>query len=329
MFITISGVVTADVANNGTMAVSLPTAASVLGNSQALSAFQANWPVTGGDFYGAANHRISFGASANQIGGGDVQTFPQHFDVTLAASTVTITNKSGVTWKAGQAFRLQLEMQGYRFYQDNDPNFARKMMKMAIVETYMVNLGMPAASAAVGNTFAGTTSAAGVEKLTAPIYLDVPRNVNVASSNAGDTGAWSVKFTGTDVYGQAMSETLALNGTTSVSGNKAFATITSAKAIHASGTSLAGTVTITSGNKLGLPVATVNAGQVLKEIQDGANAVAGTFAYALRTGGGSTATTADVRGTYTPNTAPNGSITYQLLLAVPDAGNIGCPQFAG
>lgn len=326
MHITLSGVLSADVPNNGTFAVSLPTSSS----GQALANFQANFPVTGGDFLNGFNHRISLGASASQIGGGDAYTFPQQFDVTLAASTVTITNKSGSTWKAGNGYRLQLEGQGFRMYQDNDPNFARKLVKAIDSPVLLENLGMPqalsanslvlaqAVAGAINLTLGGAFTSGGVG------YLDTPRNVTIVSTNVGDTTQVATVY-GLDQYGSALREAITFNGTTTVQGKKAFASV-SRIAVSAA---LAGNATVGHGNVLGLPVYLPSAGFILKELQDGATASAGTVVAGLRTGGGSTAITGDVRGTYTPAVAPDGTKTYQLIIATPDAGNLGAPQFNG
>ena len=42
-----------------------------------------------------------------------------------------------------------------------------------------------------------------------------------------------------------------------------------------------------------------------------------------------TATTGDVRGTYSPATGPDGSTAFALMMALPDPGNDGVPQYAG
>lgn len=55
----------------------------------------------------------------------------------------------------------------------------------------------------------------------------------------------------------------------------------------------------------------------------------GTFVAGLDTSTKSTATTADVRGTYDPADAADGSTSWALLVAVPDPAFRGVPQFAG
>lgn len=55
----------------------------------------------------------------------------------------------------------------------------------------------------------------------------------------------------------------------------------------------------------------------------------GVFQSGIRTAGGSTATTGDVRGTFRPPVDPTGSINWQLAVLLPDPGNIGIAQHAG
>jgi hypothetical protein len=52
----------------------------------------------------------------------------------------------------------------------------------------------------------------------------------------------------------------------------------------------------------------------------------GTFVTGLTTAGGSTATTGDVRGTYAPPVAANGSHVFQLLMSLADPGHRGPAQ---
>lgn len=78
---------------------------------------------------------------------------------------------------------------------------------------------------------------------------DVPRNVTYKGALATSTG--NVTVTGTDFAGNAITETVALSGTTVVAGSKAFATITQMTLPVTSGTGDA--VSIGIGAKLGLP----------------------------------------------------------------------------
>lgn len=57
--------------------------------------------------------------------------------------------------------------------------------------------------------------------------------------------------------------------------------------------------------------------------------LSGTVVSGDLTAGGATATTGDVRGTFDPTEALDGSTVYQLFVHLPDAGYLGVPQFAG
>ena len=68
-----------------------------------------------------------------------------------------------------------------------------------------------AVAAAGALTINGSFATAGVAT------LDTPRRVAVVSASASDTSSKTIKITGTDRFGNAQSETIAMNGTTSVS----------------------------------------------------------------------------------------------------------------
>lgn len=57
--------------------------------------------------------------------------------------------------------------------------------------------------------------------------------------------------------------------------------------------------------------------------------LSGTLVTALSPATKSTATTADVRGTYTPASTPDGSKAFNLLVLVADPNDLGNPQYAG
>lgn len=160
------------------------------------------------------------------------------------------------------------------------------------------------AVAGAGNaTINGALATAGVAT------FDYARTVNVDSTNAGDT-TQTVTVTGTDYYGQAQTETIALNGTTAVAGQKSFKTITQV-AVSAA---LAGNLTVGNEDVFGLPYRVTDAGYLIGVGWAGALARdAGTFA-AADTTSPATATTNDVRGTYAPSSAANGS--RRLVIAI-------------
>ena len=160
------------------------------------------------------------------------------------------------------------------------------------------------AVAGAGNaTINGASASGGVA------ILDVARAVNVDSTDSGDT-TQTVTVTGTDYWNQVQTEEIALNGTTAVAGKKAFKTITQVAVDGA----MTGNLTVGSTDVIGLPYRVTDAGYILRSGWAGALADdAGTFV-AADTTSPATATTGDVRGTYTPSSAANGS--RRLVLAI-------------
>lgn len=162
------------------------------------------------------------------------------------------------------------------------------------------------AVAAAGNaTINGASATGGVAT------FDYARTVNVDSTAAGDT-TQTVTVTGTDYWGQVQTEAIVLNGLTAVAGQKSFKTIT-AVAVSAL---LAGNLTVGNEDVFGLPYRVTDAGYLLRTGWAGAVANdAGTFA-AADTTSPATATTNDVRGTYAPSTAADGSRRLVLALGL-------------
>lgn len=114
-----------------------------------------------------------------------------------------------------------------------------------------------------------------------------------AGANAG-----TVTIRGRDYLGQPVTENFTANGTTPVIGVKAFKYVDSV-----TGT-IAGTISVGTTDKLGLPYATQN---ILSEQADGARvATLGSFVSPSYVDP-QTAITADPRGTYDPTTTLNGT----------------------
>lgn len=80
---------------------------------------------------------------------------------------------------------------------------------------------------------------------------DVPRNLTVKGNDANVSG--DVVITGTNAGGEAIEETIALNGANVVQGNKAFATVTLVS-LPPYDTANTERVRIGVGSRLGLPV---------------------------------------------------------------------------
>lgn len=156
------------------------------------------------------------------------------------------------------------------------------------------------------------TAGTGVTLSNGRYVLDTPRCITIDSSGAGDTTQTATVY-GYDVYGQPMSEAIAFNGVTEVSGTKAFKSVTRI-AVSAA---LAGNANAGFNDKLGLPVKVANAGYIISVKWNGVLADdAGTLVVADATSPATT-TTDDVRGTYTPSSAADGSKRLVMAIAMP------------
>jgi hypothetical protein len=247
-----------------------------------------------GSFYLAMGHKLT-------INGAEL-FFPVDFDVTLGASSITVTNKtSASTWPASADYRLQMEEMGDRSQitvpmQAPNPltetisgssqsiNVRSKLVP-SVTQVYcdLVNLGAPIALDADGIcasqnvTGAGNFTINGALASAGAVTLDVPRAVQVVSGGA-DTAVMTVS--GTDVYGRSLTEAITLNGTTAVVGKKAFKTISSV----ANSATTSNGVTVGTTDILGLPLFLPDIGFVVGELMNGkpvgqANSVQVPFVY--------------------------------------------------
>lgn len=288
----------AALSSGGTLAVSYPS-----GTSKA-------------SFTGAGAHRISSSTGADF-------KYPKDFEVTLGLSSATITWRSATTLAVGVRINVQLEEVGDSLF---PKRLNADLLRTNGLTLAVINLGAPIAL--VTNGIAQAQSPVGAGTLTlngslasgGTVTLDVPRNV-IADSGGADTAVLTV--TGTDEYGNAMVESITLNGTTAVPGKKAFKTITSI----ANDAAIANGAFVGTGDVLGLPVAVRQAGMILAEMENGAAATPGTFVAAATLT--PTATTADVRGTYDPNSAADASKVFQLVIASGEPFDLGSDQYAG
>jgi hypothetical protein len=312
MRIPIRGTLSADVADAGTFTVSYPNALAP----------EIAAPTDEGDFYAVQGHQIV-------IAGNQALDHPRYLDITLGTASVTVTNKSGATWLAGSSFILHLELPGKAVYASRlDGQPIVRMARMSRGDTMWINLGAPDAlvtngvMAAQNRTNAGALLVNGSIAVSGLVTLDRPRNL-IAKSGGADTAV--ITCTGKDEYGVTMKETITLNGTTAVSGKKAFKQVSALDASAA----IANTAFIGTGDVLGLPVHVPAAGFIIKELENGTVATAGTFAAGWTTAGAHTATGADIRGTIDPNSACDADKVFQILVALPDAGYRGVAQYAG
>lgn len=293
---TITGILAANVATGGTFTVSYPTGK------------------TRGSFAYGVEHKLSVL--------GKVFTCPEDITISFGASSATVTYNGSTTLQAGTRFTMQLDEPG-----SQNPVFHQQSGVQIYAPAVLanVNLGSPGASAANNILLsAAVTAAVGTATtLTGALVsggvavIDAPTGRNIV---AAWTGTSVLTVRGTDMYGKAITESSA-SGTT-FTGKKAFKTVTSIQ-FSADVTGC----TVGTGNVLGLPFYVPNTSQVLKESQDGAAATAGTLAAGLAITTKPTATNADVRGTYTPNSAPDGSKAYMLLVAASEPVSLGATQY--
>jgi hypothetical protein len=281
---------------------------------------------TGGTFtvgYPTGTSRGSFlkGKYHKILAQGALFTCPTDFTISFGASSATITYNGTTTLAAGAAVAVQLDIGGADLEGGAYENLAVGHVQQG--QVVFVTLGSPATAsstavcasqaitAAAGATINGASASGGIAT------FDVPRNVVAAW-----TGTAVVTVTGKDVYGNTIKESSASG--TSLTGKKAFKSVTAVS----TSADITG-ATVGNGDVLGLPVHLPNTAQILKELEDNAVATAGTAVAGLAVTTKSTATTADVRGTYDPNSACDGSKSFTLVLALEDPEFTGNPQYAG
>jgi hypothetical protein len=95
---------------------------------------------------------------------------------------------------------------------------------------------------------------------------DVPRTLTVTGSQAGITG--DVVITGTDAAGNTITDTIALNGTATVEGVRAFKTVTSIQ-VPAQTNPSGDAVSVGVAKTFGLPHVVYNAACLLVKLFDG------------------------------------------------------------
>lgn len=293
-YVTVPHMLVAEVANGGTFAVNYPA------------------PYTGGSF-AAVGHAIETN-TYGRIRQGAGASF------SFGATSVTVTNATGEALRAGTQMWLHLERPGAGYDKAVDLPLADPA-RMTTAGLFRIDLGMPSTADADGVCASQSVTAEeealinGVLATSGVATFATPRNVVAAWTN---TAVCTV--TGTDQYGAVVVESSASG--VSLTGKKAFKKVTSV-VFSANVTG----ATVGEGAILGLPVVLPETARVVKEIMDGVAATAGTLAAAVATT--PSATTGDVRGTYAPNSAPNGARAYALIAALDDPGAKGLAQYAG
>jgi len=246
MFDIVNHTLSVAVAQNGTFTVGYPTGKGA------------------GSYSGGHKHKMA----ALQT----VFEAPTGLTVAFGASEITVTYKGATTLPAGTDIVLELDIYGTK---DGNASLGTSK-RTSFLSAIVVDLGAPLTLDADGIAESQNLASAGDLELDGAlavdgvVTLDVPRNV-IADSGGADTAVLTVY--GTDEYGVSMRESITLNGTTAVPGKKAFKTITRIAASAA----IANGAFVGTGDVLGLPVFLPGAGYVIKELQDGAAATAGTL----------------------------------------------------
>jgi hypothetical protein len=236
----------------------------------------------------------------------------------FGASSITITNNTGSTLVAGSELYVELDRMGAV-----NTGVMANSLTMTEMAAVLVQIGAPIAAAA--NNIVASQAATAASGLATGINgaiasngsatLDVPRNVVASWTNTA-----VLTVTGFDEYGQPMRQSSASG--TSLTGTKAFKRVTGIS-VSADVTGL----TVGTGDVFGLPFFLPETGLVFREMQDGAAVgTAGTFVKGVETA--ATATSGDVRGTYDPNAAADGSRKFTLLIATDNPSYTGVKQFA-
>lgn len=267
-----------------------------------------------GNFFHGARHRCT-------VVGGTYEA-PRDFTLTFNATNITFTWVRATTLPAGAVLAVQLDSLGANFPEGGDADNITQMPRA--IDMYMVacDFGTPLASSATALRAAASISGAGaITLLTAGLVFDVPRNVIITS--AGNDSGLTFVVTGTDEYGATVVENITGANAGVAAGLKAFKTIVSMTSSGAS----AGNVSIGYGNVLGFPVFVRSAGYIEAELLNAAAATAGTLVAGVTST--PTATTGDVRGTYVPNSAPDGTRAYVVIVRTDTPRYRGAPQFGG
>lgn len=317
-------VLTAAVATSGTFTVDYPSGYSK------------------GNFSGGVNHYLM--ALQSKF------TQPDKITLSFGATAVTVTYLGATTIPANSTVYFNFDAAGERSLGESGEPFdtinSYAPNKVTALVRAEIDLGSPLTRdddalllAATGTLEVGNANtvthvmgggASPVDGANTTGILDVPRNIIVKAAGTSLIQL-DVLVKGRDVFNQTMSElvTIASVGTlTTVEGKKAFKRVdrfelTSARDVSGM------TVNVGFADILGLPVHLPHRGHVTVELQDDATVSAGTIVAGLARNTASvtlTTSAVDVRGTYGPANAPDGSRGYKLIVDLKDVNFRGNPQ---
>lgn len=193
-----------------------------------------------------------------------------------------------------------------------------------IHSAYFYSYGLVDAPDADGHCKAQAMAAAGDAAIDGDLagVNDVARGLTVKSSGADTTQ--TVTVYGTDIYGNQVAESLALNGTNAVNGTKAFKTVTRV----AVDILMAGNLTVGTTDALGLPFVAGTKSRIVDVWYNDAKDASATVVVADATSP-ATATTGDVRGTIDPASACDGLKEVVVVMSLDPENPYGIAQYAG
>lgn len=166
------------------------------------------------------------------------------------------------------------------------------------------------------STSAQVYSGAALDGVVGTDELDQPRNVTVTASNSAPSYAGSVTFLGKDVYGNDISEAVAITNNATTAGTKCLKSVTSISVPAQNDTS--GALEFGFGVVVGLSDRAVALGGasvplLLQEVVNGS---------VVTTGALTLPATNEPNGAYTPASAPNGTNDYGIVYPVVMGSNV-------
>ena len=284
--------------------------------------FTASYPTgrSAEDYLGGTDHQLHSQAYRSFYSNkGD-------FTVTFGASNITVAMTVGTSLASGTVMTVELDRA------ERDDLLGELLADddtMTIMTPVKIYLGAPIVADVDGVCTvellggAGAIPIDGARATDGVATLDVPRNITLTTATT-DHSALTITVTGTDAYGNTVVEDIAGPNNTTVSGKKAFKTVT---AVASDGAIATNGISVGFGDVLGLPVFLADKADVFREIEDGAAATAGTVLAGVTTT--PTASTGDVRGTYDPNSAANGTKVFELIAMVRSTSYTGATQYSG
>jgi hypothetical protein len=302
---------TAPYPTSGTYTGSISTAG---GGTLTITAVLQGDPITIGSFVNGTGVTAGTFITGYGTGTGGVGTYTVNVSQTAGSTTITTQGQDFLPDPSQMETGIGPMARIYTF--DCVP-----------VASNSANICASQTPAAAGSLALLTTSLLGGKYVFRPegipvVQLDCPRAVSVTLAGGGTPT--TITITGFDEYGQRMSEAITSVAGATTNGRKAFYQIlgvtTSAATVSA--------VTVGTTQLIGLPVR-LTSGVYLSHVGWDTGFAIDTGTLAVADTATATTTTGDVRGTYSPSSAPNGirrlvmGIMLPAIAAGPNATRIG------